>query len=57
MNLKLKKDEIKSDITIFLPKTSYNLKMYYTGRKEELKTLIEKRGAKTLRNSSKTEIK
>lgn len=31
MNLKLKKDEIKSGITIFLPKTPYNLKMYFLG--------------------------
>lgn len=48
INLKLKKDEIKSDIIIFLPKTSYNLKRYFVGRKEEIKTLLDRNKKKPI---------
>lgn len=48
INLKLKKDEIKSDIIIFLPKTSCNLKRYFGGRKEEIKTLLDRNKKKPI---------
>jgi hypothetical protein len=44
MNLKLEKDEIKSGITIFLPKISYNLKMYLSGEKRRNQNTPRKTG-------------
>lgn len=43
-NLKLEKDEIKSGITIFLPKISYNLKMYLSGEKRRNQNTPRKTG-------------